>query len=79
VPDRTRAADTRSLGGKTFRLVAGEWIDVGYRLGDALPIDDIRSREELDARDLLRPFAALGRHFTVVVDDRVYRVAIPPE
>src|SRR5580704_1230994 len=27
VPDRTRAAGPRSVGSKTFRLVAGEWID----------------------------------------------------
>jgi anti-sigma factor RsiW len=79
LPDRTRAAGTRSLGGKTFRLVAGEWIDADYRLSDALPVDDVYSRGELEARDVLRPFAALGRRFTVVVDDRVYRVAIPPE
>jgi|SRR5882672_7347101 len=77
--DRTRAAGTRSLGGKTFRLVAGEWIDVEYRLIDALPIDDVRSREELEMLDILRPFAVLGRRFTVVVDDRVYRVAIPSQ
>ena len=78
-PDRTRAAGTRSLEGRTFRLVAGEWIDVEYRVIDALPADDIRSREELDARDVLRPFAALGRNFTVVLNGRVYRVALPLE
>lgn len=78
-PDRTRAAGTRFVAGKTFRLVAGEWIDVEYRPIDVLPIDDVRSREELEALDILRPFAVLGRRFTVVVDDRVYRVAIPSE
>jgi Putative zinc-finger len=77
--DRTRGGGTRSVGGKTFRLVAGEWIDVEYRPIDALPIDDVRSREELEALDILRPFAALGRRFTVVVHDRVYRVAILSE
>jgi hypothetical protein len=77
-PDRTRAAGTRSLGVKTFRLVAGEWIDVDYRLPDLLPMVDIRSRDDLTARPALSPFTALGRRFTVVVDGTVYRVAIPP-
>jgi len=79
VPDRTRAAGTRSLGGKTFRLVAGEWIDVDYHLSDLLPVVDVRSRDDLTAHPALGPFTALGRRFTVVVDGTVYRVAIPPE
>jgi hypothetical protein len=79
VPDRTRAAGTRSLGSKTFRLVAGEWIDVDYHLSDLLPVVDVRSRDDLTAHPALGPFTALGRRFTVVVDGTVYRVAIPPE
>jgi hypothetical protein len=78
-PDRTRAAGTRSLGGKTFRLVAGEWIDVDYRLTDLLPVVDVRSRDDLIAHPALAPFTTLGRQFSVVVDGTVYRVAIPPE
>jgi anti-sigma factor RsiW len=78
-PDRTRAAGARSLSGRSFRLVAGEWIDVEYRLVDGLPVEDVRTREDLDARDVLRPFAALGTRFTVVLNGRVYRVAIPPK
>ena len=79
VPDRMRAAGTMSLGGKTFRLVAGEWIDVDYRLSDLLAAVDVRSRDDLSAHPVLGPFTALGRRFTVVVDGTVYRVAIPPE
>jgi anti-sigma factor RsiW len=78
-PDRTRAAGTRSLGGKTFRLLAGEWIDVDYRLSDLLAVVDVRSRDDLTAHPVLGPFNGLGRRFTVVVDGTVYRVAIPPE
>jgi hypothetical protein len=79
VPDRTRTSGTRSLGGKTFRLVAGEWIDADYRLSDFLPMVDVRSRDDLAAHPALGPFNTLGRRFTVVVDGTVYRVAIPPE
>jgi hypothetical protein len=78
-PDRTRAAGTRSLGSKTFRLVAGEWIDVDYRLTDFLTVVDVRSGDDLTAHPALGPFTALGRRFTVVVEGTVYRVAIPPE
>jgi hypothetical protein len=78
-PDRTRAAGTRSLGGKTFRLVAGEWIDVEYRLSDFLPVVDVRSRDDLTAHPALGPFTTLGRRFTVVGGGTVYRVEIPPE
>jgi len=77
-PDRARAAGTRSLDGKTFRLVAGEWIDVEYRLTDFLPVVDVRSLDDLTAHPTLGPFTTLGRRFTVVVGGTVYRVAIPP-
>jgi anti-sigma factor RsiW len=78
-PDRTRAAGTRSVGSRTFRLVAGEWIDVDYRLTDLMTVVDVRSVDDLRAHPALGPFTALGRRFTVVVDGTVYRVAIPPE
>jgi putative zinc finger protein len=76
--DRTRAAGTRSVAGKTFHLVAGEWIDAGYRLNDFLPEVDIRSRADLDAHAELGRFAGLGRRFTVVVNGTVYHIALPP-
>jgi hypothetical protein len=79
VPDRTRAAGTRSVGGKTFRLVAGEWIDVDYRLTDLPTVVDVRSVDDLRAHPALGAFTALGRRFIVVVDGTVYRVAIPPK
>lgn len=77
-PDRTRDAAAREIGRKTFRLAAGEWIDNDYRLADFLPDVDIRSQEEFDAHPDLKPYAALGRRFTVVLSGTVYRVALPP-
>jgi hypothetical protein len=76
--DRTRAGGTRSVAGKTFRLVAGEWIDADYHMTDFLPDVDIRSRADLNAHAELRPFVTLGRRFTVVVNGTVYRIALPP-
>ena len=75
--DRRRAAGTTSVHGKTFHLVAGEWIDDAYRESDFLPAVDVTSREQLDRTAALRPFASLGSRFTVVVAGTVYRVSIP--
>jgi Putative zinc-finger len=75
--DRRRAAGTTSVHGKTFHLVAGEWIDDAYRESDFLPAVDVASREQLDRTAALRPFAGLGSRFTVVVAGTVYRVSIP--
>jgi hypothetical protein len=76
--DRTRAVGTKSVGRKTFRLVAGEWIDTGYRRTDLLPVVDIQSRSEFDAHPDLHRFATLGSRFTVVIGGVVYRVQLPP-
>jgi hypothetical protein len=75
--DRTRSAGTKSIRGKVFRLVAGEWIDTAYRRADVLPIVEIDSRSELDAHSQLRAFSVLGSRFTVVLDGTVYRVQLP--
>ncbi|MGH9408103.1 MAG: zf-HC2 domain-containing protein [Vicinamibacterales bacterium] len=75
--ERTRAAGTTTVHGKTFRLVAGEWIDTTYREADFPPAVDITSPSGLAARPALRPFASLGSRFTVVINGTVYRVSIP--
>jgi hypothetical protein len=75
--DRKRAAGTASVHGKTFHLVAGEWIDNAYRENDFLPVVNISSRRQMDAVPSLRPFADLGSRFTVVIRSKVYRVSIP--
>jgi hypothetical protein len=76
--DRPRAAGEKSLEGKTFRLVAGEWIDSTYRVADGLPVVTVSNRADFDMSPELVPFTALGRRFTVVIDGTVYRVALPP-
>jgi len=76
-PDRTRAAGTTSVSGKTFHLVAGEWIDDAYRENDFLPTVEVSSRRQLDATPALRRYAALGSRFVVVIHGTVYRVSLP--
>ena len=76
--DRTRSAETKSVAGKTFRLVAGEWVDVDYRVADVAAVVDIRTPDAFGGHERLRPFAGLGRRFTVVLDDTAYRVDLPP-
>jgi hypothetical protein len=78
---RARRGAERTIAGKTFHLVAGEWIDAGYdRVGD-LPVVEVRTPEERTAllRRLprLAPYAALGTRVTVVFDDVVYRFDAP--
>ena len=76
--NRTRAVGTKSVGSKTFRLVAGEWIDGDYRRTDLLPVVDIQSRSDFDRHPDLQRFATVGARFTVVVGGVVYRVQLPP-
>jgi Putative zinc-finger len=75
--DTTRSASVRHLGGKTFRLVAGEWIDTAYDPAALLPVVALNSPEDLKsalaAEPALQPFLALGPRFTVVVQGTVYR------
>lgn len=75
--DRKRAAGTTQVAGKTFHLVAGEWIDNSYRETDFLPVVQVSSRQQLDSIAALQPYAALGSHFTVVIRGTVYQVALP--
>lgn len=74
---RRRRGAERTVQGKTFRFVAGEWIDTAYDPMRALPIVEIETPGE--RADLLRrlpelqPFAALGTRVTVVLNGTVYR------
>jgi hypothetical protein len=72
----TRRSGTRDIGGKTFRLIAGEWIDTAYDPLALLPAQDVdpSAREATLARiPALTPYAALGPRFVVVHDGTVYR------
>jgi hypothetical protein len=75
--DRTRGVGTKSVGGKTFHLAAGEWIDADYRRADVLPVVDITTREDLATHAPVLAFSVLGSRFTVVLDGTVYRVRLP--
>jgi len=77
-PDRPRSGGPRVVGGKTFQLIAGEWVDTSYRLADALPVADVQTNDDLKSHPALEPFAELGPRFTVVVDGTVYRVTLQP-
>lgn len=67
----------RVVGGKVFRLIAGEWIDGAFDPLAALPVVEVRTPAArnalLDGLPLLRPYAALGAEVTVVQDGTVYR------
>jgi hypothetical protein len=80
-PDRRRGAEDRRIGEKTFRLVAGEWVDTAYdryALLETVTITTPAQREELLERfPELRSYEALGPRFTVVNGRVVYRFAVP--
>ena len=66
------------MGGKTFRLEAGTWVDTRYDPKQLLPVIDIPAAERAARlRDIpsLRPYAALGPRVIVVVEGTVYRLS----
>jgi Putative zinc-finger len=73
----TTRGGQRWMGGKTFRLEAGAWIDATYDPRKALPTSDVSGVEARAAllrnKPALKPYAALGAHVTVVFDGVVYR------
>jgi len=65
------ARDTRFVGGRTFRLVRGMWVDAVYRRG--MPTIRVRYASEayfalLRERPSLRRFFALGQRVTVTLE-----------
>lgn len=72
-----RRSGERVVGGKVFRLIAGEWIDGAFDPLAALPVVEVRTPAArnalLDRLPVLRPYAALGAEVTVVQDGTVYR------
>lgn len=76
--DAVRASPVRTVSGRRFRLVAGEWIDTGYDAAALLPERAIATSTDrtraLAERPDLAPFFELGDHFLVVADGTVYRV-----
>ena len=76
----TRRSGTRTIGSKTFRLVAGEWVDSTYDPLGLLPVENVTPsvRDAILAKvPALQPFTDLGPRFIVVVDGVVYRFGTP--
>lgn len=75
-PTLRRGSD-RIVGGKTFTLVAGDWIDRSYDRLALLPVVDVRTPSDRDALlarvPALEPFAAIGPRVLVVHEGTVYR------
>jgi hypothetical protein len=73
-----RGATQRQVGGKTFRLVAGEWVDLEFDSRASLPTMPIRGDDERAALvqriPALGPYAGLGNRVVVVFDGTVYRL-----
>lgn len=73
----TRRNAVRVVNGKTFRLVAGEWIDSAYDPPALLPVRDIvgpdARRDVLQRIPALAQYAALAPNVTVVHEGVVYR------
>lgn len=74
---RLRGAE-RQVGGKTFRFIAGEWVDAAYDPLQARSV--IAAASPSERADLLRrvpglkPYAALGARVTVVFEGTVYKL-----
>lgn len=76
----TRRSGARAISGKSFRLIAGEWVDTTYDPLALLPVENV-APDDRDATvanvPALRPYLALGPRFVVVHDGIVYRFAPP--
>lgn len=80
-PDVRRGGGERRIGSKTFRLIAGEWVDTAYDATAGLPLveaSETAARARLFAEHVeLEPFAILGDRFVVVLGGTVYRLGSP--
>ena len=78
----TQLPTRRTVGDKTFRFVASEWIDDTYDPLRGLPEVEIRSEAHraamLDEIPELRPFAALGARVIVVYGGTAYKFGGDP-
>lgn len=72
-----RRGGDRTIAGKTFHLVAGEWVDRTFDPIAGLPIVDVSGPEAratlLAERPGLAPYLGLGNRVLVVLDGTVYR------
>ena len=72
-----RGGGPRTIGGRSFHLRGGEWVDAAFDPAASLPVVRVkgpREREALAARvPGLAPYLVLGDRLAVVVDGTVYR------
>jgi hypothetical protein len=75
-PLATKRGSERRIGSKTFRFVAGEWVDSAFDPTAGLPVVETRTAGErralVERVPALAPFARMGGRVTVVVDGTVY-------
>jgi hypothetical protein len=73
----TKRGATRRVGEKTFRSVAGAWVDTRFDPDAALPIVTVKGAQERAALLLRIPdlssYAELGDRVVVVFEGTVYR------
>jgi anti-sigma factor RsiW len=72
-----RGGAARTIGGRSFHLRAGEWVDAALDPGASLPVVRVKGRadrEAIAARvPALAPYLVLGDRVVVIVDGTVYR------
>lgn len=80
--DVRRGGGERRIGEKTFRLIAGEWVDSSYDATAGLPVveaaDPAARARLLAEHPELEPYTVLGQRFLVALRGTVYRVGTPP-
>jgi hypothetical protein len=76
-----RRSGRARVGDKSFRLVAGQWVDDAYDGAALLPVVTAATAAErgalMESMPALVPFAALGDRVLVVFDGTVYRFEPP--
>ena len=78
-PVEVRRSGQKTVGEKTFRLIAGEWVDRDYDpdadLETVTVVGADRRRELLSRVPALARFASIGDRVVVVYEGKVYRFA----
>jgi hypothetical protein len=76
--DRKRGGADRKIADKSFRLIAGEWVDAAYQPAAGLPVVEASGPEArrrlLEEHPALAPYLAARDRILVVLDGTVYRV-----
>jgi len=82
-PLEVRRAGQKTVGDKSFRLIAGEWVDRDYDPDADLETVTVagadRRRELLSRLPALVRFASIGDRVLVVYEGKVYRFASTPQ